>query len=147
MTGGLPRLLLIGAGTICVALGVLGIFVPVLPTTPFLLLAGVCYARSSPRLLHWLHHNRWFGRYIRNYREGRGIPLREKILTLAALWLTIGISIAFFVPLLWVKALLALIAAGVTIHLLRVKTFRHERDMPNSAIHDRKLQDQLHNLN
>ena len=147
MTGGLSRLLLIGAGTICVALGVLGIFVPLLPTTPFLLLAGVCYARSSPRLLHWLHHNRWFGRYIRNYREGRGIPLREKILTLAALWLTIGISIAFFVPLLWVKALLALIAAGVTIHLLRVKTFRHERDMPNSAVHDRKLQDQLHNLN
>ena len=67
-------------------------FVPVLPTTPFLLLAAICYARSSERFYHWLLNNRWFGEYLKNYREGRGIPLREKTLTVLALWLTIGFT-------------------------------------------------------
>ena len=71
----LTRVLLIAGGNLCVALAVLGLFLPVLPTTPFLLLAAVCYARSSERFYHWLVTNRWFGAYIRNYREGRGIPL------------------------------------------------------------------------
>ena len=124
----LRRALLIAAGTACVALGTLGIVLPLLPTTPFLLLAAVCYARSSPRLLHWLTHNRWFGSYIRNYREGHGIPLREKILTLSLLWITIGITVIFFVPLLWVKILLLLIATAVTIHLLRIKTMKAADD-------------------
>lgn len=106
------------------ALGTLGIVLPLLPTTPFLLLAAVCYARSSPRMLHWLTHNRWFGTYIRNYREGRGIPRREKILTLTLLWLTIGVTVVFFVPLLWVKILLVVIALAVTVHLLRIKTMK-----------------------
>src|SRR5688572_23200264 len=118
------RGLLVVAGTLSVVLGVIGIFLPMLPTTPFLLLAAACFARSSPRLLHWLNHNRWFGRYIRNYREGRGIPLREKILTLIALWLTMGISVIFVVPLLWVKLLLVVVALGVTIHIVRVRTSR-----------------------
>ena len=124
----LRRALLIAAGTACVALGTLGIVLPLLPTTPFLLLAAVCYARSSPRLLHWLTHNRWFGAYIRNYREGHGIPLREKILTLSLLWITIGITVIFFVPLLWVEILLLLIATAVTIHLLRIKTMKAADD-------------------
>jgi uncharacterized protein len=120
---------LIVAGTLCVALGVLGIFLPLLPTTPFLLLAAACYARSSPRLLHWLNHNRWFGEHIRNYREGRGIPLREKILAIAAIWITIGLTVIFFVTQPWVKALLIVIALAVTVHLLRIKTFRVQPQM------------------
>ena len=121
------RMLLAGAGALCVALGALGIFLPLLPTTPFLLLAAVCFAKSSPRLLHWLNHNRWFGSNIRNYREGRGIPMREKALTLALLWLTIGVTIAFFISLIWVKIVLLIIALPVTAHLLRVKTMKPER--------------------
>ena len=66
----LKKNLLIAAGTLCVVLGVIGMFIPVLPTTPFLLLAAVCYGRSSKRFYHWLLTNRWFGEYIRNYREG-----------------------------------------------------------------------------
>lgn len=124
MINSLFRLLLVLAGTLCVALGVLGIFLPVLPTTPFLLLAAACFARSSPRLLHWLNHNRWFGVYIRRYREGLGIPLREKALTIVALWLTIGVSAIFFVPLWWVKLLLVAIALAVTVHIARVSTCR-----------------------
>lgn len=122
------------AGTMCVALGTLGIFLPLLPTTPFLLLAAVCYARSSPRLLHWLTHNRWFGSYIRNYREGRGMPLREKILTLALLWLTIAVTIVFFVSIVWVQIALIVIAGGVTVHLLRIKTMKLEDDRARTAI-------------
>jgi len=109
-----------------VALGVLGIFVPVLPTTPFLLLAAICYARSSERFYHWLLNNRWFGEYIKNYREGRGIPLRVKILTLIALWLTIGFTTLLVISVWWVQLILLGVAVGVTIHLVRIKTFKRD---------------------
>ena len=120
------RVLLIACGTLCVALGVLGIFVPVLPTTPFFLLAAVCYARSSERFYHWLLNNRWFGEYVKNYREGRGIPLREKILTLIALWLTIGFTTLRVVSLWWGQLILLGVAVGVTIHVVRIKTFKRD---------------------
>ena len=116
--------LLIVAGTLSVGLGVAGIFLPLLPTTPFLLLAAACYARSSPRLLHWLNHNRWFGAYIRNWREGRGIPLRDKIIAIMAIWLTIGITVIFAITQPWVRVLLIAIAVGVTVHLLRMPTLK-----------------------
>ena len=120
------RVLLIACGTLCVALGVLGIFVPVLPTTPFFLLAAVCYARSSERFYHWLLNNRWFGEYVKNYREGRDIPLREKILTLIALWLTIGFTTLRFVSVWWGQLILLGVAVGVTIHVVRIKTFKRD---------------------
>jgi uncharacterized membrane protein YbaN (DUF454 family) len=112
----------IAGGSLSVALGVIGIFFPVLPTTPFLLLAAFCYAHSSRRFYDWLLNNRWFGAYIRNYREGRGIPLTEKILAISSLWLTIGFSVWFVVQVMWVKLLLLAIAVGVTIHLVCIKT-------------------------
>ena len=110
------------------ALGVLGMFLPLLPTTPFLLLAAACYARSSERCHHWLLHNRWFGRYIRDYREGRGVTLRHKLAALALLWLTIGFAAWRVVPAWWGKALLLAIAVGVTVHLVRMKTAPARRD-------------------
>jgi len=113
--------LLIAAGTISVGVGVVGIFVPLLPTTPFLLLAAACYARSSPRLYRWLHENRWFGASLRNYRAGRGLPVRGKIITLAMLWLAIGVSVILVEHLALRLGLIA-IALGVTIHLVRMKT-------------------------
>jgi len=81
----LVRVVLIVAGTFSIALGILGIFVPVLPTTPFLLLAAACYARSSQRFYDWLLNNKYFGNYIRNYRERKAIPLKGKVLALALL--------------------------------------------------------------
>ena len=117
------RWLLIACGMLCVAVGVIGIFVPLLPTTSPLLLAAFCFARSSPRFYHWLLHNRVFGSYIKNYREGRGMPLRSKFVTLALLWLTIGFSIIYITPW-WIKLLLLIIALGVTIHILWIKTYR-----------------------
>jgi len=120
------RTLLIILGTLCVALGVLGMFLPVLPTTPFLLLAAICYGRSSKRFYHWLMTNRWCGEYIRNYREGRGIPLKQKVLTILLLWLTIGSTAWLAVTLWWVRLILLGIAVGVTIHLLRIETYKPE---------------------
>lgn len=126
----LTRTLLIVAGTFFVALGVAGIFLPLLPTTPFLLLAAVCYARSSPRFYHWLLTNRWFGEYLRNYREGRGIPFKQKVFTILLLWLSIGYTAGFVVSLWWVKLILLGIAVGVTYHLVKIKTFQPQAQNP-----------------
>ena len=118
------RILLIIAGTFFVGLGIVGIFVPLLPTTPFLLLAAVCYARSSQRFYGWLLNNKWFGSYIRNYLERKGIPLKAKVVTVTLLWITIGSSVAFAVEILVVKLILVLIAIGVSIHILSVRTLK-----------------------
>lgn len=128
-------ILLITLGTLCVVLAGLGVFIPILPTTPFLLLAAYLYARSSERFLNWLLTNRLFGRFISNYRSGLGIPLLQKILTIVALWATIGTSIALFVDAWWLRILLLLIAVGVTIHLIHVKTLRPQpKQMKPKAI-------------
>ena len=116
------RALLVAAGLLCVALGVLGIVLPGLPTTPFLLLAGFCFARSSERFHQWLLSHRWLGRYIRNFEEGRGMAPRDKVITIGTLWLTMGITIVFFVPVLWAKLAMAAIGLGTTTYLLRLPT-------------------------
>ena len=116
------RYLLIAAGSICVILGIVGIFVPVLPTTPFLLLAAACYFRSSDRFYHWLLNNRILGTYIRNYLEGRGMSRRSKVITLLLLWLTIGFTILFVIQNIVIRIILVIIALGVTIHISRLKT-------------------------
>jgi uncharacterized protein len=116
------RILLIVGGTVAVALGILGVFVPILPTTPFLLLAAVCYARSSQRFYHWITTNRLFGNYIRNYRAGRGIPLAHKVVTILFLWATITLTAILAVQVWWLRAVLVAVAIGVTWHLVRIKT-------------------------
>lgn len=122
----LIKWLLIGVGTLCVTLGIVGIFAPILPTTPFLLLAAACYARSSKRFYAWLLYHPWFGDYLRNYREGHGISLFTKAIVLAVLWFTIGFSALVVVPVLIGKIVLVGIAAGVTIHIVSIKTLKQE---------------------
>ena len=118
------RILLVIAGTVCVGLGIVGIFVPVLPTTPFLLLAAACYARGSQRFHSWFLNNKWFGSYIRNYLERKGITRRVKIITLSLLWITIGVSVAVAVETLALKLILIIIAIGVSIHILSLRTLK-----------------------
>ncbi len=118
------RVLLVIAGTLSLGLGILGIFVPVLPTTPFLLLAAACYARSSQRFYDWLLNNRYCGEYIRNYRRKKAIRLKLKIITIALLWIAIGSSVIFAVDSLVIRVLLVLIAVGVSVHVLRLRTLR-----------------------
>jgi uncharacterized membrane protein YbaN (DUF454 family) len=106
----------LAVGWISVGLGMIGMVLPILPTTCFLLLAGACFARSSPPAWHWLHHNRLFGRYLRDYRECRVIPLRIKVVSLAVLWLTIG-STVIAVDHLLVRVIVLLVALIVTAHV------------------------------
>ena len=113
------------------ASGVVGIFVPILPTTPFLLLAAACYARSSPRFLNWLLDNPWFGAYLRNYRAGQGIPRKVKLVTLTVLWATIAISIAYAPTAWWVKILLGGVGLVVSSHLILLRTYRPSTNSAN----------------
>ncbi|HEY50887.1 MAG TPA: DUF454 domain-containing protein [Dehalococcoidia bacterium] len=115
------RRFLIAAGTLSTGLGIIGILIPILPTTPFLLLAAACYMRSSERFYQWLINNRVFGSYVRNYIEGRGMPTRIKIFTILLLWLAIGLSITFGVQDIVVRIVLICIAIGVTAHIALIK--------------------------
>lgn len=108
---------LVVIGGLSVVLGVLGIFLPVLPTTPFLLLAAACFARSSSRFHDWLMHHRWFGEYLRYYTDGLGIPRAIKCRAIAVLWLSMGVSVVFFVPWLWLQLLLVAIALAVSMYI------------------------------
>jgi len=121
---GLVRILMVIAGTLFVGLGVLGIFLPLLPTTPFLLLAAACYARGSKRFYDWLLNNRWFGNYIRDYREKKQVPLKVKVSSLSLLWTAIMLSALLAVDVLLVKIVLILVAVGVTVHILSIGTLR-----------------------
>jgi hypothetical protein len=112
---------LIVAGTFFLGLGILGIILPILPTTPFLLLSAACYSRGSDRLYRWLIGNRWFGKYINNYRAGKGIPVKVKISVIIMLWITISFSIVFIVTHPILRFILFIIAVLVTRHLLLIK--------------------------
>ena len=118
------RALLMAAGSLLVALGAVGIFVPLLPTTPFLLLAAYCFLRSSERLHAWLLSNRLLGSYIRGYQDGSGIPLVAKAATLALLWATIAVSAVLFVDALLVRVVLLVVAVAVSAHVLTLRTLR-----------------------
>lgn len=125
------RWLWLVAGLICVALGAIGIMLPILPTTPFLLAAAACFCKSSTRMYNWLLNNKWFGEYIRNYREGKGIPLKTKITALTVLWITIVISTVFFLNrilppqlVLPMQLTMLAVAVGVSIHVIRLPTFQ-----------------------
>ena len=124
----LVRALFFVVGTVSLAVGAIGIVLPILPTTPLLLLALACYCRSSKRMTEWVLTNKYFGSYIRRYREGKGIPLRTKIVALAALWITISYS-AFFVVNIWwiVQLILFAIAIAVSIHIIRLPTYRETK--------------------
>ena len=127
------KAVLIFAGTVCVALGVLGMFLPLLPTTVFLLMAAYCYSRSSERFHDWLLNNRWCGPYIRNYKSGQGISMRQKVTTISILWASIGVSIWLLSGGFWVTLLLLAIAVGVTVHLVLLKTYRPETSPTTQA--------------
>jgi len=120
------RVLLLVAGTVCVALGMLGIFLPLLPTTPFLLLAAACYARSSRRFYHWLLANRTFGPFIYEWRRHRSIPYRTKISAIVLMSATLGASVLFFVEPLWLQITLALMGVALAVWLYRLPSRDHD---------------------
>jgi uncharacterized membrane protein YbaN (DUF454 family) len=112
------------SGILLVAIGVIGIFLPILPTTIFLILASACFIKSSPKANEWLRDHKVLGMYIKNYQDKSGLTIKAKIFNIFFLWIMILSSAYFFTEELFIKLLLLAIAIGITIHLLMVKTKR-----------------------
>lgn len=118
------KILFVVLGFLSLGLGILGIFIPVLPTTPFLLLSAYLFAKSSEKLYNWLLSTKNFGKIIKDYRERKGVSLGIKIYSLSLLWLTILTSVIFFLSPIFLDVLLILIATAVSYHILKLKTLR-----------------------
>lgn len=111
-------------GSISLAAGVLGVFLPVIPTTPFILLSAWCFFRSSEKIYEWVISNETFGPTIENYQEGRGITKNTKIRAIVMMWLAISASVYFFISNMYLIAFLYLIAILVSIYLYRLPTMK-----------------------
>jgi uncharacterized membrane protein YbaN (DUF454 family) len=117
------RIILVIIGSVSLILGLLGIFLPVLPTTPFLLLSAAVWVKASPRLYTWLINHRVFGEYIRNFRENRALPLRVKIISVSLLWATMSYCIIVVASgKLWLRLMLLTLAIAITWHILSYAT-------------------------
>jgi uncharacterized membrane protein YbaN (DUF454 family) len=109
-------------GTIALVIGAIGLFLPVVPTTPLVLLAAACYYRGSDRLHTWILSSRWFGETIKNYQEGRGITRNTKVRAISMMWVMIFFSAWFFVDNLHVRIAIICVAIGVTVYLIQLPT-------------------------
>ena len=123
MTSRFMRALLVVCGTICVGLGILGIFLPLMPTTVFLLLAAACYARSSERFHRRLVEHPWLGPYI---RQSQGMTTRQKAISIGVLWASLMVTMVWTAHAGWLRLLLVLVGAGVTLHIAWLPAFRPE---------------------
>lgn len=121
------KILYIVIGSISLGLGILGIFLPLLPTTPFLMLSAAMYIRGSRRLYDWLISSRFLGTYIRQFMEYRAIPLRAKILSVSMVWITILYCVFYILDNIWLRLILCIIALAVTVHILKYKTLRKNK--------------------
>lgn len=122
----LIRYALLSLGWLCVVLGVVGIFLPVLPTTPFLLLAAACFVRSSKRFYLWLVLHPKLGPWVRDYLDGQGIPRKAKVYSISLMWLSIALS-CYLVPLFWARVFMLTSAVLVSIYILKQKTLPNPR--------------------
>jgi uncharacterized protein len=107
-------------GLLSLMAGIVGIFVPIWPTTCFLLLSTACFSRSSDRLYRWMNTNSWFGGHVRQYRETGSVDSRVRILSLVSLWLSLLLSIALVKSSVWLLVVLLAIGVAVSVHLLRL---------------------------
>ena len=122
MAAGTARIPLLVLGWVSLGLGVIGIFLPVMPTTPFVLLAAWCFLRSSERAHRWLVSHRVFGPIVVAYMEGRGMTKKTKAVAIASMWIGLTVSALVFVPWVWLKIAMFATAAGVTLYILRLPT-------------------------
>jgi len=123
---------LLTAGLLCTGLAILGIFLPLLPTVPLLLLAAACFARSSEPFYLWLLEHRHLGPLLQPYLHGDGIPRQARRKAIALIWLTIPASALFLVPIPWVRGLMFVVALAVTLYLLRLPTREKTAVQPTS---------------
>ena len=118
------KIIFIISGSIALALGIMGIFMPLLPTTPFLLLAAALFFRSSPRLYEWLLNQKRLGPYIRNFREHKAIPLRAKIISVTLVWATLLYCAIFISENIYLSIALLVLATAISWHILSYKTLK-----------------------
>ncbi len=121
----LYRLFLISLGSVSLVMGIIGIFLPVWPTTVFLLISAWAYSKSNEKFYNWLITNKYFGEYIKNYREKKGIPIKIKVRSTIFLWITILFSV-YLIDLNWLRLLLLIIAVSVSIHIWLLKTYKDD---------------------
>jgi len=126
VTGSLKKAIYLIVGSISLAAGLVGVFLPVIPTTPFILLSAGCFLRSSERLFHWVVSNETLGPTIQNYHEGKGITKNTKIRAIVMMWLTISLSVYFFITNTYLIALLYVIAIGVSVYLFKLPTVKEQ---------------------
>ena len=112
-------------GGIFIVVGVAGIFIPLLPTTPFLLIAAYCLNRGSDRMKRWFDNNKTINMYIRNYREKKGMPFRAKMNSIFILWVTIGISI-YLIENIYIRILLGIVLISVTVHIIMIPKYSED---------------------
>lgn len=116
------KYILASLGLLSLFLGVLGIFLPLLPTTPFLLLSAALFMKSSTRLYNWLMNHKYLGKYLQNYILHKTISIRTKISAISLLWIAILASVIIIIEKVIVKIVLLAIAIAVTIHILSFKS-------------------------
>ncbi len=121
------RMAYLAAGHVCVALGVTGIVLPVMPGVVFLIGAAACYARGSARFYNWLLANKWLGPPVLDWQQHRAMTIRAKVVSIAMVLLGVGVSVFFFVQLPWLRVVLTAIGVGVTILILTINTYRPSR--------------------
>lgn len=126
------KILLMIIGFISVGLGILGLFLPLVPTTPFLLLAAACFAKSSEKMYNRLISNKYLGKYIINYREHRSMTRNVKISTIVLLWASMIFSAFFATSNIWIRIGMFIIASAVTFHLYKLKTHKEENEKSKS---------------
>ena len=120
------RSIYVGVGTCSLVIGIIGVFIPILPTTPFLLLSAACYAKGSKRMYHWFINIHWIGKQIQSYHQGKGISTIAKTISILFLWSTITISMSIVWPNTILLILLFIIALSVTTHILMLKTLKNK---------------------
>ena len=125
----MKRTILIIIGWLAVVLATLGVVLPLLPTTPFLLLAAWCFARSSPRFHHWLLYRSWFGSYIRHWQDHRALPPGAKPRALIFIVLTFAVSL-YLVNILWVRLLLLLMMCALLFFMWRMPVIDEKQQKP-----------------
>lgn len=123
------KILFIITGVFSLMVGFVGIFLPILPTVPFLLLSATLFSKSSPRMYNWLMYHKIFGKYIRNYRDEKSIPLSMKLLGISMLWGSILLTLFFVVDgIWWLQLILVCTTTIVTIQILSIKTKKEKLD-------------------
>lgn len=123
----MQRILLLSLGWLAIVLGTLGIVLPLLPTTPFVLLAAWCFARSSPRFHHWLLWRSPFGRYLRHWQRHRAMPPGAKGRAIAVMLVTFGVSIGL-VNILWVRVMLSVMLCILLLMMWRIPVVAESPD-------------------